>query len=97
MAGRVDDDEGVVLRHFLHRLDQRVMARVFLSTRGEGLLADAAMGGNSKVLADMRRPFASVFDVTGQTSLPGVQIDGGDCVPGLDQSYGDVNCDRRFA
>ena len=71
MSGRINDYEVVAFRNILDRLNQLVIGqRLLLRAAGNRLFADTNMCRNSKVLADMVRPFASILDVAGEAPLP---------------------------
>jgi hypothetical protein len=50
-----------------------------------------------KLASDALAPHAPVVDVMGQTSLPGVEIDGGDGLARLHERHSHMHCDRGFA
>src|SRR6266403_610407 len=58
---------------------------------------DAAMHGDFEIEAGAARPGASVVDVTGETLLAAVEIDGGDALAGFHQGNGDVQGGGGFS
>src|SRR6478752_991703 len=94
VSGRVDDDEVVISGEIFDTFDQGVIERVIVAGLGEVPFADATMRRNAEIVSHMAGPFAPVLDIAGQAPLPGVEVDGSNPMPRLDQGHRDMNRDR---
>jgi hypothetical protein len=97
MAGRIDDDEAIPPGRHLDGFLQRPAAGRFFR---RGRIIDGSeteMLGYLEPAVELPRPNAAVLDVTGQASLPRVQIDGGNALPRFGQRDGRVHRHRGLA
>ena len=93
MPGRIDDDEAVISRQSIDGVGESRAPFALAAGRviGTQMLRDIEFA------SDALAPCPPVFDVMGQTSLPGIEIDGGDRLVRLHERNSNVHGDRGFA
>src|SRR5712671_6498222 len=92
MSGRIDDDKAVMLRQ---RIDGVGESRApFALAAGRGIKTQ--MLRDIELASDASTPRSPVVDVMGQTSLPGIEIDGGHGLARLHERNSNVHRDCRF-
>ena len=91
-----DEIEGPLDR--AHRVHELLEFGGFIVGDLHGLAElDAAMHGNFEIEAGAARPGAAVVDVTGETLLAAIEIDGGDALAGFHQGDRDMQGGGGFA
>jgi hypothetical protein len=97
IVGGVDDDDAVPAGQRFDSFFQRSAACGLLLRCRIVELLEAEMVGDAEVAAALPCPRAPVFDMPGETSLPCVEIDGGNALTGIDQRHGGMHGDGRLA
>src|SRR5215217_3238208 len=92
MPGRIDDDKAVMFRQRIDGVRESRAAFALAAARGVG----TQMLWDIELASDALTPSAPVVDVMGQTSLPGIEIDGGYRLARLHERNSNVHRDRRF-
>src|SRR5206468_1560644 len=92
MPRRIDDDEAVMFRQRIDGVGQSHAPFALAAARGIG----TQMLWDIELASDALPPRSPVIDIMGQTSLPGIEIDGGYRLARLHERNSNVHRDRRF-
>ncbi len=95
---RIDDDEVMALLDPAHGLGKGCEFLLLdLLDLGAEAAGDAKVHRHVELDAGPRRPVAAVLDVMGEALLPGIEIDGGDALAGLQKRDRDMHGGGRLA
>src|ERR1700722_15444933 len=92
VTGRIDDNQAIGSPEGIDGLGQRLSSGGLIFDTGIIDSAETKMIWNFEVARDVFGPSASVLDIMRETSLPRVEVDGGNALARLHQGNRDMHC-----